>query len=83
MNDSQRKYKKSDRGKFFRKKYNKRYYAKTAGKYPRRPFDIWEDKIILEHSLPDRKISEMLERSMQSIQVRRSKLKKDMGEKQC
>ena len=55
-------------------------YRKRTGsdKYVPRPWDDYEDRIILEHRVPDRKLSELLHRSVTAIQIRRCRLK---GEK--
>ena len=37
-----------------------------------------EDKLILQHSIPDIELAEKIGRSVQAIQVRRAKLKADM-----
>lgn len=52
-----------------------RYYAKTA-KYPRKEWGSEEDAAVLAHAVPDRVLSEILGRSMHSIQNRRCRLNK-------
>lgn len=54
----------------------KRYYQKTAKKYPKRAWNSKEDELILNSSLKDIELSEVLKRSVESIQVRRCKLLK-------
>lgn len=51
----------------------KRNYQQTAH-YPRRKWNAEEDKMVLERSMPDRKLSAILRRSVESIQIRRSRL---------
>ena len=41
----------------------------------KRPWTKEEEKMILEHSITDRQLAQKLGRSVQAIQVRRSKLK--------
>ena len=55
--------------------YYKRYYGKTAIYKPH----LWsnvEDAMVLEHSITDHELSEKIGRSVEAIQIRRSKLKK-------
>ena len=62
----------------FREKRNKqrhKYYAKTA-KYRRRPWTPEEDAMVLAKPGSDPELSDMIERSVQSIQLRRNRLKK-------
>ena len=53
----------------------KRYYSKTAG-YPPRPWTLEEDKVVLEHSITDTALSQIISRSVGAIQKRRCRLKK-------
>ena len=39
-------------------------------------WEKWEDKMVLEHSIPDRDLSKKIHRSVSAIQIRRSRLKK-------
>lgn len=68
-----------DMNKFRRTKYlgRKRYYAQTSFKYPRRPWSDEEDKLVVEHKITDRELSEQIERSVSAIQGRRAKLKRE------
>lgn len=62
----------------FRKTRNRgkhKYYSKTA-KYKPRAWTELEDVIILEHKKTDPEISEYIQRSVCSIQIRRSRLKR-------
>ncbi len=52
----------------------KRNYAQTA-KYERRIWTKEEDKKVLEQNVPDRQLSNEIRRSVQAIQIRRTRLK--------
>lgn len=52
----------------------RRYYRKTQKGGARRRWTKEEDAIVLEHAHTDTEISEMIGRSVCSIQVRRSRL---------
>ncbi len=52
----------------------KRNYAQTA-KYERRIWTEEEDKRVLAHDVPDRQLSSEIRRSVQAIQIRRTRLK--------
>ncbi len=49
----------------------KRYYAKTAGLYPRHPWTPEETAMVMEHSMPDSELSEKIGRSVKYIQQQR------------
>lgn len=68
-------YKDLDKFRKTRNKYKRKYFAKTA-KYKRRAWTELEDVIILEHKNTDTEISNYIQRSVNSIQKRRSRLKK-------
>lgn len=54
-----------------------RYYRKTANAINHgKAWTSDEDKIVAEHKFTDRQISDMIGRSMEAIQIRRSRLKK-------
>lgn len=53
-----------------------RYYQKTA-KYPKREWNPEEDEMVLNSSLKDTELSGILQRSVESIQVRRCRLQKE------
>ncbi|MCR5146090.1 MAG: hypothetical protein K6B70_01905 [Clostridia bacterium] len=55
----------------------RRYYQQTAQKYPRRAWNSKEDELVLNSNLKDMELSEVLKRSVESIQVRRCKLLKE------
>lgn len=58
---------------------HQRYRQRTgAYQYPRLSFLPEEDDLILKHSMPDRELAEKLKRSVESIQLRRYRLKKKM-----
>lgn len=59
------------------KDYNKRYYAKTANIYPKRPWTEEETQLVMQHNLTDRELSELLKRSMSAIQYKRHKTNKE------
>lgn len=58
-----------------RKRYNKRYYKRTE-KYKQRLWTKEEEKMVLAHEITDTELSAKIKRSVRSIQVHRSKLKK-------
>ena len=58
-----------------RNKQRQRNYAKTA-KYLPKEWTEEDDALVLEHKMPDRELSKLIEHSVQSIQVHRSRLKK-------
>ena len=49
-------------------------YRQTAG-YPKREWTTEEMNLILAHSVPDRQLSARIQRSVQSIQVMRCRLR--------
>ncbi len=62
----------------FRKTRNaqrQRYYDKTS-KYKPRAWNKEEDEAVLSHDITDTELSEKISRSVASIQIRRSRLKK-------
>ena len=58
-----------------RNQQRKRNYQKTA-KYKRRKWTLKEDELVLAHNISDVQLSEKIKRSVQAIQTRRCKLKK-------
>lgn len=56
----------------------RRYYGKTAFRYPKRRWTCDEDRIILAHKNTDTELSIMLERSVAAIQKRRCVLKNQL-----
>ncbi|MBR6505124.1 MAG: hypothetical protein IKT41_05425 [Clostridia bacterium] len=58
-----------------RKKQKQRYYAKTAI-YEPRDWIPYEDKLVLEHNMPDSELSSKIERSVAAIQQRRYVLRR-------
>ena len=52
----------------------KKYYQSTQG-YPRKKWTDDENMLIMEHKKSDRELSKQLERSIQSIQTQRWRLK--------
>ena len=59
----------------YRNKQRKINYSTTA-LYARCNYTEYDDKLILEHIIPDRQLSEIIHHSVQSIQIRRCRLKK-------
>ena len=57
-----------------RKRYNKKYYKRTAI-YKKRAWTKEEDELVLKHSITDTELSDLIRRSVRSIQIRRSRLK--------
>ena len=56
---------------------HKRYYAKTAFLYEKRPYSETEDALILAHAVPDSELSITIRRSMKAISNRRWRLLRD------
>lgn len=54
--------------------YRRNNYQQTAG-YPKREWTTEEMNLILAHSVPDREFSACIQRSVQSIQVMRCRLR--------
>lgn len=69
-------YKDKDKARKLRNKHRKRNYAKTQG-YPKREWTVKEMDLVLSSDKSDRELSLILNRSMQSIQIKRCRLKKD------
>lgn len=71
----------ADMEKFKKTRYEqrKRYYHKSEGIYEKRPWIKEEEKQVLAHSITDTELSKKIRRSVKAIQVRRSKLKKEMN----
>ncbi len=68
-------YKDLDKFRITRNRYKRKYFSKTA-KYKRRAWTELEDVVVLEHKKTDTEISNYIQRSVCSIQNRRSRLKK-------
>lgn len=72
-------YKDLDKYRNTRKKQKARYRDKTgSGLYKPKIWSEDENKLILEHSIPDIELSIMLKRSVNAIQIHRSKIKLKM-----
>lgn len=67
-------YKDIEKFRLTRNKGKRKYYSKTA-KYKRRAWTELEDVIVLEHKKTDTEISNYIQRSVCSIQIRRHRLK--------
>ena len=64
----------------YRNSYNQRYYGKTAGGInANAPWSVEECEAVLAHSKTDHELAAELGRSVRSIQVCRSKLKKKLA----
>ena len=62
----------------YRNRERKKNYSRSQkhiGK--RKGFTEEEDNAILRHSIPDRDLSNLIDHSVESIQIRRSRLKKN------
>ncbi|MCD7785129.1 MAG: hypothetical protein LUH18_06065 [Oscillospiraceae bacterium] len=53
----------------------KKYYAKTSNLYPKRAWTAEEEKLVMEHSVPDSELSAKIGRSLKSIQEKRRRLR--------
>jgi len=60
-----------------RNQQRQKYYSKTA-KYEKHDFTPAEDQMILAHEITDPELSEKIHHSVQSIQIRRSRLKNSL-----
>lgn len=59
-----------------RNERRQRNYAQTAGApNTRAEWTEREDKLVLAHTIPDRELAEKIGRSVQAIQIRRSRIK--------
>ncbi len=54
----------------------KKYYAKTAYKYPQRPWTEEEEALVMQHAIADSELSDHLGRSVKSIQEKRRKIRR-------
>lgn len=70
-----RRFKDDEKQRIYRNKQRQTNYASTA-KYVRSNYTEEDDKLILAHEISDRQLSEIINHSVQSIQIRRSRLKK-------
>jgi len=69
-------YKDPAKARKYRNRQRASNYAQTSV-YPfKGRYADWEDELVLAHTIPDRTLSSMLQRSVVSIQMRRSRLKK-------
>ena len=65
-----------DKCRMIRNKQRQKNYAQTNIYPPKGAWAGWEEELVLEHSMTDRQLSKLLERSVQAIQLKRSRLKK-------
>lgn len=75
MTDKERAYRKTDKVKKLRYKSKLKNYSLTA-KYQRTSFTDKEDEMILAHYITDRELSKKIRHSVESIQIRRARLRK-------
>lgn len=68
-------YQDKDKARSLRNLHRKRNYAKTQG-YPKREWTIQEMDLILNSNKSDAELAKVLKRSVQSIQIKRSRIKK-------
>ena len=61
-----------------RNRQRKKYYDQTA-KYKKHKFTLEDDIMILEKRMLDRELSDLIGHSVQSIQIRRSRLKHNIN----
>lgn len=66
-----------DKRRIKKRREHRLYYAATAFRYKPRPWTGAEDRLVMEHSIPDRELSTEIQRSMKSISNRRWRLKKE------
>ena len=57
-----------------RKEYNKKYYQRTAIYEPKKWTKEDDEAILRSNDITDTELSDLLQRSVQAIQVRRSRL---------
>lgn len=62
-----------------RNRQRKANYASTC-KYPKSEWRAEHEQMVLDHSIPDRELSKLIGHSVQAIQVKRCKLKKEIQE---
>ena len=71
-------WKKTPKGKACKAKWRVGYRERTGSNlYKRRPYTQEENELILKHSIPDRELSEKIQRSVLAIQHQRCRLKKE------
>ncbi|MCD7846625.1 MAG: hypothetical protein LUG49_01100 [Oscillospiraceae bacterium] len=73
---------KAERARQQKRESHKRYYGKTANLYSRHPWTAEEEKMVLEHSIPDSELSQKIGRSLKGIQEKRRRLKNAEANKQ-
>lgn len=64
-----------------RKKQRNGYYRKTAI-YPPNFWTSKQDEKVLKHDIPDSELSAIIHHSVKAIQIRRSRLKKELKNEQ-
>lgn len=74
-------YKDMERFRETKRNYYRKYYKVTENaRNSRKRWTKEKDRLIIEHSIPDRELSELIGRSMKAILVRRVSIKNRKGE---
>lgn len=68
-------YRNKDKARITRNRQRQKNYAKTAI-YDKREWCAWEEDLVMAHTISDMDLSALLERSVQSIQLKRWRIKK-------
>lgn len=79
MSNRKSAYRDMDKYRITRNAQRNRYYSRTKGLYPPRPYTDEDDYQILNSSLTDMELSVLIKRSVGSIQTRRCELKKRLN----
>lgn len=85
MPKCKKRYKDMDKYREYVKRNNRKYYRKNNfADSKRKVFTSEEIKLILDHDMTDAELAQKLKRSIQSIQIKRCRLNKDLREqKKC
>lgn len=67
-------YKDLDKWRKMRRKQMRRYYE--TRRQPKSEWHGWQDKLVLEHSIPDTELAPVIGHGVRAIQIRRCRLKK-------
>lgn len=73
-------YKDQERYRELRNGQRRRNYQQTQGNAPR-PWTHLEEQAVLEHKVSDRELADTICRSVEAIQIKRSRLKREMRKK--
>lgn len=78
MSFKSNRYKDREKYRNINREIKRRYRERTgAGKYPYQHWTIEEDKLVMERIMTDRELSDLIHRSVGSIQKRRWRLKNE------